>query len=79
MAAGPWSAARLVVRTVPGGLSAAEVAAVTGSTVLAELGHDRGAPSRGERGEPPAVAPRSPLGAVTRLLLGELARPERAA
>jgi secretion/DNA translocation related CpaE-like protein len=79
VAAGPWSAARVVVRTVPGGLSAAEVAAVTGSPVLAELGHDRGAPSRGERGEPPSVAPRSPLGTVTRLLLGELARPERAA
>ncbi|SMO64493.1 helicase/secretion neighborhood CpaE-like protein [Geodermatophilus aquaeductus] len=79
VAGGPWSAARVVVRSVPGGLSAAEVAAVTGSPVLAELVHDRGAPSRGERGEPPSVAPRSPLGTLTRLLLVELARPERAA
>ncbi|MGY1795370.1 septum site-determining protein Ssd [Geodermatophilus sp. SYSU D00525] len=78
-AGAPWSAARLVVRTVPGGLSAAEVAAVAGRPVLAELGHDRGALPRGERGEPPSVAPRSPLGALARRLLGELSRPERAA
>ncbi|MGY1685546.1 septum site-determining protein Ssd [Geodermatophilus sp. SYSU D00867] len=79
VAGAPWSAARLVVRTVPGGLSAAEVAAVAGRPVLAELGHDRGALPRGERGEPPSVAPRSPLGALVRRLLGELSRPERAA
>ncbi len=75
----PWSAARLVVRSVAGGLSVAEVAAVTGRPVLAELGHDRGALSRGERGEPPSVSQRSPLGALARRLLGELTRPERAA
>jgi secretion/DNA translocation related CpaE-like protein len=75
----PWRAARPVVREVPGGLSTAEVAAVLGRPVLADLAHDRGAVGRGERGEPPAVAPRSPLGSVTRRLLGELPRAERAA
>ncbi|MGY1831106.1 septum site-determining protein Ssd [Geodermatophilus sp. SYSU D01180] len=79
VAGAPWSAARLVVRTVPGGLSAAEVVAVAGRPVLAELGHDRGALPRGERGEPPSVAPRSPLGALVRRLLEELSRPGRAA
>ncbi|MGY1698488.1 septum site-determining protein Ssd [Geodermatophilus sp. SYSU D00766] len=75
----PWGAARLVVREVPGGLSTAEVTAVTGRPVLAALAHDRGAVARGERGEPPAVTPRSPLGSVARALLGELVRAERAA
>ncbi|MGY1664766.1 septum site-determining protein Ssd [Geodermatophilus sp. SYSU D00696] len=75
----PWGAARVVVREVPGGLSAAEVAAVTGRPVLAGLAHDRGALARGERGEPPSVTPRSPLGSVARRLLGELVRAERAA
>jgi secretion/DNA translocation related CpaE-like protein len=75
----PWSSARLVVRETAGGLSAAEVAAVTGRPVLAALGHDRGAVARGERGEPPAVTPRSPLGSVAGRLLDVLARAERAA
>ncbi len=75
----PWSAARLVVREVPDGLSAAEVAVVAGRPVLAGLAHDRGAVARGERGEPPSVTPRSPLGSVARRLLGELDRSERAA
>ncbi len=75
----PWGAARVVVREVPGGLAPAAVAAVTGRPVLAGLPHDRGAVARGERGEPPAVSPRSPLGAVARRLLGELARTGRAA
>jgi secretion/DNA translocation related CpaE-like protein len=68
----PWSAARLVVRTVPGGLAPVEVADVVGRPVLAELPNDRSAVTRGERGEPPAVAPRSPLGGVARRVLGAL-------
>ena len=68
----PWAAARVVTRPVPGGLSRAEVADVVGRPVLAELPHDRSAVPRGERGEPPSVAPRSPLGVLSRLLLTEL-------
>ena len=75
----PWSTARVVVREVQEGLSAAEVAAVTGRPVVAGLPHDRGAVGRGERGEPPAVSPRSPLGSVARRLLVEPARPGVAA
>ena len=75
----PWRAARLVVREVPDGLTAPDMAAVTGAPVVAALAHDRGALSRGERGEPPVVTPRSPLGSVARRLLDELTRPERAA
>ncbi|SDC43196.1 helicase/secretion neighborhood CpaE-like protein [Geodermatophilus telluris] len=75
----PWSAARLVVRPVPGGLSAEDVVAVTGRPVAGELPADRGLAARGERGEPPPVAPRSPLGALTRRLLGERVGRERAA
>jgi secretion/DNA translocation related CpaE-like protein len=75
----PWRAARLVVREVAGGLSTAEVAAVSGRPVLAGLAHDRGAVARGERGEPPSVTPRSPLGSLARRLLDELAQAERAA
>jgi hypothetical protein len=56
---------------VPGGLSAVEVADVVGRPVLAELGHDRSAGPRGERGEPPAVASRSPLGMLARRILAE--------
>jgi secretion/DNA translocation related CpaE-like protein len=73
--AAPWAAARLVVRPVPAGLSRAEVADVVGRPVLAELAHDRSAVPRGERGEPPAVAARSPLGAVARRVLAELPTP----
>ena len=68
----PWAAARLVVRPVPGGLSGAEVAEVVGRPVVAELPNDRSAVARGERGDPPAVAARSPLGVVARRLLAEL-------
>jgi hypothetical protein len=64
-----WSAAHLLVRRVPDGLSAGEVADVVGRPVLAELGHDRSAVLRGERGQPPSVAARSPLGAVARRVL----------
>ncbi|WP_309229418.1 MULTISPECIES: septum site-determining protein Ssd [unclassified Blastococcus] len=68
----PWSAAQLVVRPVAGGLAPAEVADVVGRPVLAELPHDRSAVPRGERGEPPAVAPRTPLGGVTRRVLARV-------
>ena len=73
----PWSAAQLVVRQVAGGLSAAEVADVVGRPVAAQLRHDRTATARGERGQPPAVAPRTPLGALAATLLGDLAEPAR--
>jgi secretion/DNA translocation related CpaE-like protein len=68
----PWSGARVVTRPVPGGLSRQEVADVVGRPVLAELAHDRSAGPRGERGEPPSVAARSPLGVLSRQLLAEL-------
>ncbi|WP_308123293.1 septum site-determining protein Ssd [Modestobacter marinus] len=68
----PWSAAQVVTRPVPGGLSRAEVADVVGRPVLAELGPDRAAVARSERGEPPAVSARSPLGSVSRRLLDQL-------
>ena len=68
----PWSAARVVTRQVPGGLSRQEVADVVGRPVLADLAHDRSAVPRGERGEPPSVAARSPLGVLCRHLLAEL-------
>jgi hypothetical protein len=64
-----WAEARLVVRQVAGGLSRDEVADVVGRPVLAELPHDRSAVPRGERGEPPAVSPRSPLGSLARRVL----------
>ena len=65
----PWSAAQLVAGRVPGGLRRDEVAAVVGRPVLAALPHDRSAVPRGERGEPPDVAARSPLGRVARRIL----------
>ncbi|SEP27872.1 septum site-determining protein Ssd [Trujillonella endophytica] len=71
----PWTAARPVVRRVPGGLDVPEVARVLGRPVLAELAHDRWAPARGERGEPPPVGHRSPWGAVARAVLGALPAP----
>ncbi len=71
---GAWAAARVVTRAVPGGLTRAEVADVVGRPVLTELAHDRSAVARGERGEPPLVIARSPLGGLTRCLLGELER-----
>jgi secretion/DNA translocation related CpaE-like protein len=69
---GPWTAARLVTRPVPGGLARHEIADVVGRPVLAELGPDRTAASRGERGEPPLITARSPFGTVTRAVLAEL-------
>jgi secretion/DNA translocation related CpaE-like protein len=75
----PWSRARLVVRTVPGGLGAAEVSDVVGRPVLAVLPHDRSAVPRAERGELPSVAPRSPLGTVARRILAALGQQRRAA
>ena len=68
-----WSTARLVVRSVAGGLSRDEVADVVGRPVLSDLPHDRSAVPRGERGEPPAVSLRSPLGALARRVLDGLA------
>ena len=69
--ASPWSVAQVVVRQVPGGLSSAEVAEVTGRPVAAELRHDRSVVPRGERGQLPAVTPRTPLGVLApRLLAG---------
>jgi secretion/DNA translocation related CpaE-like protein len=65
-----WATAHLVVGHVAGGLSREEVADVVGLPVLADLPHDRSAVPRGERGEPPAVSPRSPLGGVARRILG---------
>jgi secretion/DNA translocation related CpaE-like protein len=64
-----WSTAQLVVRQVAGGLSRDEVADVVGRPVLGDLPHDRTAVPRGERGEPPAVSPRSPLGCLARRVL----------
>jgi secretion/DNA translocation related CpaE-like protein len=74
-----WSSARLVVRTVSGGLARDDVADVVGRPVLAELTHDRSAVPRGERGEPPVDSPRSPLGRVARRILAELSTPPVAA
>ena len=68
-----WASAHLVVRPVAGGLSRDDVADVVGRPVLAELAHDRSAVPRGERGEPPAVSARSPLGRVARRILAQLA------
>jgi secretion/DNA translocation related CpaE-like protein len=68
----PWAGAHLVVGQVPGGLSRDEVAEVVGRPVLADLPHDRSAVPRAERGEPPSVAARSPLGALARRILGEV-------
>jgi secretion/DNA translocation related CpaE-like protein len=75
----PWARAALVVRPLPGGLAVGEVAEVVGRSVLAVLPHDRSAVPRGERGEPPSVAPRSPFGTVARRVLSALARQRRAA
>ena len=45
------------------------MADVVGRPVLGDLPHDRTAVPRGERGEPPAVSPRSPLGSLARRVL----------
>lgn len=71
---GAWSRAVVVARTAPGGLSPAEVGAALGRPVVAELGHDRSALVRGERGEPPQVGARSPFGQVARTLQARTAR-----
>jgi secretion/DNA translocation related CpaE-like protein len=68
----PWGSARLVVRRVPGGLDAAEVAAVLDRPLLAEFGHDRSAVARSERGEPPPIGPRTPTGVAARAVLRAL-------
>jgi secretion/DNA translocation related CpaE-like protein len=68
----PWAGAQLVLRQVPGGLGRDEVADVVGRPVLADLAHDRSAVPRGERGEPPLVSARSPLGGVARRVLAVL-------
>jgi secretion/DNA translocation related CpaE-like protein len=68
-AGSPWSAAHLVVSRVPGGLARVDVADLVGRPVLAELAPDRSAVPRGERGEPPEVGVRSPLGGVARRIL----------
>ena len=68
-----WSGARLVVRQVAGGLSRDEVADVVGRPVLGDLPHDRSVVPRGERGEPPAVSPRAPLGRLAHLVLHAVA------
>ena len=73
----PWAAALVVSRPVPGGLTRADVASLVGRPVTAELSADRSAVARSERGEPPSVAARSPLGVLSRQLLSRL--PGRAA
>ncbi|RBY96378.1 septum formation initiator [Blastococcus sp. TF02-8] len=65
----PWSTASLVVRTCPGGLGVDDVAAVVGRPVLGELPPDRALVARGERGRPPAVGARTPLGGLARRVL----------
>jgi len=65
----PWAAAHLVVGRVPGGLPRADVADLLGRPVLAELAPDRSAVPRAERGQPPDVGARSPLGGVARRIL----------
>jgi secretion/DNA translocation related CpaE-like protein len=67
-----WSSARLVVRSVPGGLCPDDVEEVVGRPVLGELPHDRGAVARAERGQLPGAGPRSPLGALARRVLAAL-------
>jgi hypothetical protein len=68
----PWAAALVVSRPVPGGLDRRSVAEVVGRPVVAELGPDRSAVPRSERGEPPSVAARSPFGLLSRQLLARL-------
>jgi secretion/DNA translocation related CpaE-like protein len=74
-----WAGAELVLRQVAGGLSRRELTDLVGRPVLAELPHDRSAVPRGERGEPPAISPRSPLGTLARHVLGALPATGRAA
>jgi secretion/DNA translocation related CpaE-like protein len=74
-----WSGAELVLRQVAGGLSRSELSDLVGRPVLAELPHDRSAVPRGERGEPPAISARSPLGSLARHVLAALPSGGRAA
>ena len=67
-----WATAQLVLRQVAGGLSRRELTDVVGRPVLAELAYDRSAVPRGERGEPPAIAARSPFGSLARQVLAAL-------
>lgn len=62
-------AARLVLRRVPGGLNAREVAELVERPVAAELPHDGTAAARADRGRPPSVGSRSPWGRLCRALL----------
>ncbi|QNG37416.1 septum formation initiator [Geodermatophilaceae bacterium NBWT11] len=73
-----WGRALVVTRAVPGGVPSAEVGSVLGRPVVAELGHDRSAVARGERGEPPLTGARAPLGQVSRQLLARLRARETA-
>lgn len=68
----PWSTAALVVRPVAGGLSRDDVAELVGLPVLADAPSDRSAVVRGERGQPPAVSSRAPLGGLVRRVLSAL-------
>jgi secretion/DNA translocation related CpaE-like protein len=70
----PWGSAQVLLRHVVGGLSREEVADVVGRPVFGELPHDRSAVPRGERGQPPAVTARTPLGAQARRILAVLDR-----
>jgi secretion/DNA translocation related CpaE-like protein len=74
-----WAGAELVLRQVAGGLSRSELSDLVGRPVLAELSYDRSAVPRGERGEPPAISSRSPLGTLARHVLGALPSRGRAA
>jgi secretion/DNA translocation related CpaE-like protein len=74
-----WAGAALVQRQVAGGLSRSELGDVVGRPVLAELPHDRSAVPRGERGEPPMISGRSPLGSLARHVLAALPPRGRAA
>jgi secretion/DNA translocation related CpaE-like protein len=67
-----WAEAHVVLRAVPGGLARSDVAAVLGRPIAADLPFDRAAPARAERGDPPTVAARSPLGRLARRVLDGL-------
>ena len=67
-----WRSAVVVSRPVPAGLTRAEVVGLIGRPVFTELASDRSAVARSERGEPPSVAARTPLGLVSRQLLARL-------
>jgi secretion/DNA translocation related CpaE-like protein len=67
---------RVVVRgPAPTGLTAATIGALLRRPVAAELRSEPGLPAALDRGEPPGLRSRSPLGRVCRALLAELAIP----